>query len=167
MPVVLDLGALGHGEAHPDEHVLELLDRLGDEVEVPGVAAGPHLGEVEPLGREARPAGGRGELRPALGQRRLARSAAPRCSARPTCLRSSGSSRAELPLDAGDPALLPEELGLDDPQLVEVGRGRGTPPGVLGEPGDLVDHGLRTVTDRPTGGKFIGRRRWGRHRAAG
>ena len=34
VPVGLDLGPLGHGEAEPDEDVLEVLDGLGDEVQV-------------------------------------------------------------------------------------------------------------------------------------
>ena len=38
VPVGLDLGALGHGEAHADEDVLEPLHGLGDEVEVAGAA---------------------------------------------------------------------------------------------------------------------------------
>ena len=36
VPVGLHLGALGDGEAHADEHVLERLDGLGDEVQVAG-----------------------------------------------------------------------------------------------------------------------------------
>ena len=36
VPVVLDLGALGHLEAEPDEDVLQLLHGLGDQVEVAG-----------------------------------------------------------------------------------------------------------------------------------
>ena len=70
VPVVLDLGALGHGEAQADEDVLELLDGLGDQVEVAGVAVGADLGEVEPLGLRPAPRWADGlELGPAGGDR--------------------------------------------------------------------------------------------------
>ncbi len=58
MPVVFHLGALGHGEAEADEDVLELLDGLGDQVQVAGVAPAAHLGEVQALGLGLRPPGG-------------------------------------------------------------------------------------------------------------
>ena len=67
--VGLDLGPLGHGEAEADEDVLELHDRLGDQVEVPAAGSGEDLGEVEPLGFE--PLGARGLLEvvaPLVGQ---------------------------------------------------------------------------------------------------
>ena len=58
VPVGLDLGTLGDGEAQADEDVLEAVVRLGDEVEVAALAVGvEHLGEVEPLGREPLVAG--------------------------------------------------------------------------------------------------------------
>ena len=53
VPVGLDLGTLGHGEAHADEDVLEPVPGLGDEVEVPRSRRVDDLGEVEPLGVEA------------------------------------------------------------------------------------------------------------------
>ena len=52
VPVGLDLGALGDGEAHADEHVLEALPRLGDEVGVAERGVAERLGEVEALGLE-------------------------------------------------------------------------------------------------------------------
>ena len=54
MPVGLDLGAFGDLEAESDEHVLQPLPCLGDEV---GVAAGrlaDELGEVESFGLDTR-----------------------------------------------------------------------------------------------------------------
>ena len=41
----------------PDEHVLQVLDGLGDEVQVAGAGTGDHLGEVDPLGLEPGAAG--------------------------------------------------------------------------------------------------------------
>ena len=140
---------------------------LGDEVEVAGVAVGPHLGEVEPLGRQARPAGGRRELVPALGAAPTARSRCASLSARPTCLRSSSSSSPSCRLMPGTAALLAEQRRVSTARSSSRSDAVAAPRrGVLGEPGDLVDHGLRTVTDRPSCGKFIGRRRWGRRRGA-
>jgi hypothetical protein len=53
VPVGLDLGALGDLEAEADEHVLEPLPRLGDDVGVPRPGRPRQLGEVEPLGLDA------------------------------------------------------------------------------------------------------------------
>ncbi len=62
VPVGLDLRALGDLEAEPDEHVLEPLPRLGDEVGVPATWSGHDLGEVESLGLECGTPLGCGEL---------------------------------------------------------------------------------------------------------
>ena len=47
VPVRLGLGALGHGESHADEDVLQLGLGLGHEVEVPGSGPGQHLGQED------------------------------------------------------------------------------------------------------------------------
>jgi hypothetical protein len=49
VPVGFDLGALGHVEAHADEHVLETVAGLGDQVEVAAAGGGRSLGEVDAL----------------------------------------------------------------------------------------------------------------------
>ena len=49
VPVGLDLGPFGDLEAEADEHVLEPLPRLGDEVGVAALRLAGELGEVEPL----------------------------------------------------------------------------------------------------------------------
>src|SRR5438270_9755674 len=52
VPVGLDLWALGHGVAHADEQVFELVASLGDQVQVSSLATTDHLCEVETLGLE-------------------------------------------------------------------------------------------------------------------
>ena len=54
VPVGLDLGTFGDGEAHADEHVLEPILGLRDEVQVPAPGGASHLGEVEAVGVELR-----------------------------------------------------------------------------------------------------------------
>ena len=96
VPVGLDLRPLGDREAEPDEHVLEPLPRLGDDVRVAAPRRGGELGEVEPLGRDRRGPGRRAQLGPAgvdrLGHRRAERSSAP--GRRPACRRATRASRA-------------------------------------------------------------------------
>ena len=76
VPVRLGLGALGHGEAHADEDVLELGPGLGDEVQVPAGRRRAHLvrddlGQVEPVGPERLGPLGLGQLGAARRQQRL------------------------------------------------------------------------------------------------
>ena len=90
VPVALHLGALGDLEAEADEHVLEPLPRLGDDVGVAPSGAHEHLGEVECARRRA---GRRARRRPAHAQALVDRGGhrrrRPRWSAWPAALRSS------------------------------------------------------------------------------
>ncbi len=97
VPVGLDLRPLRDREAHADEHVLELLHGLRDQVEVTGAPPGRHLREVEPLARDLKSAGLGLELGPAGGQGRLQRMAGP-------VDRGTGGL-ALLGLEAAEPAL--------------------------------------------------------------
>ena len=54
VPVGLDLGAFGDLETEPDEHVLEPLPGLGDEVRVSPLRRADELGEVEAFGLDPR-----------------------------------------------------------------------------------------------------------------
>ena len=138
--VGLDLGAFGDLEAEADEHVLEPLPRLGDEVRVAAPRTGDDLGEVEPLGgragRHARPGRARAPRGDRLGDR-LGRRA---LSAWPAALRLvDGGERAEAGLQPRERALLAEQLGVDGRHLVDGGGGED--PGEAGVTcrGDVVE----------------------------
>ena len=102
VPVGLDLGAFAHGEAHADEHVLEMVVGLGDEVEVP--ASGTRRTSVR-SSRSARDAARCGRAsrsrRAAARVRRTPGRSLRSAPARPT-LRSSGSSPPSRLLSAAE-----------------------------------------------------------------
>ena len=63
-------GPSAHREPEADEHVLEMLVRLGDEMQVAPLRTGEHLGEVEPFRGDALRTGPSGDLGAALLDRR-------------------------------------------------------------------------------------------------
>ena len=71
VPIRLDLGALGHGEAHADEHIFETVACLGDEMEVTALQVRGRLGEIKPLGLELFASGRTLELTTASRQLRF------------------------------------------------------------------------------------------------
>ena len=68
VPLVLDLGALGHSEAHTHENVLEAFPGLGDHVPVAEAATGVQFSQVEALGLQSGCTHPGLQRRPALGQ---------------------------------------------------------------------------------------------------
>src|SRR5947209_1553642 len=120
VPVVLGFGPFGDLVAHPDEHVLELVTRLGGEMEVTPAGTGNDLGEVESLGFQPTPALGLGEGDTALLDGRLQ----PGSSVvdAPACLLALvGGEGAKTLIEGGDRRSLPQELVFDSAQLVERG----------------------------------------------
>ena len=73
VPVGLDLRALGHDEAHPDEDVLELVARARHQVEVtpPRHLGVEDLGEIEPVRRQLHATGRLFQHDPPRGDDRL------------------------------------------------------------------------------------------------
>ena len=119
----LDLGALGHGEAHADEDVLEPVAGLGDEVQrCPRRISVAQLGEVEPLGFELVGAGGGREAGPGVGDLRLDASA-DLVEGLARRLALVGIEPTELLLRLRQRRLLAEELGVERGE-----RRRGRPP---------------------------------------
>ncbi len=57
VPVAFDLGTFADGEAEADEHVLEVVVRLGDEVQVATLGSREHFGQIESLARDPLVAG--------------------------------------------------------------------------------------------------------------
>ena len=68
VPLVLDLGALSHSEAHTHENVFEALPGLGDYVPVTEAATGIQFGQVEALGLQGDGTCACLQRRPAFGQ---------------------------------------------------------------------------------------------------
>jgi len=122
VPVRLDLGSFGDGEAHPEEGVLERVARLGDKRQRAPQQARSDLGEVQPLGVEARRARGRLQVGgPAVERRRQTR---PGLVDQRTRLLALG--RVEGPdggVEGGQLAALAQDLGLGEAQLVHRGGG--------------------------------------------
>jgi hypothetical protein len=153
VPVGLDLGALGHGEAHADEHVLQLGDGLGDEVEVADLPAGQYLGEVEPLGLQLLAAGVGLELGPAAVEQGLhgLEGGVDRLADRGPV---GGVEGAQLLAEGRQFGLGPDQLGAEAAQRLERGGRADAVTGAvldLGQPADdVVAHGR--VSGRPGGG---------------
>ena len=68
VPVGLDLGPLGHGEAHADEHVFEAVAGLGDEVQVPEPSSWRVFGEIDAFRFELYNAFGAADFLSGVGQ---------------------------------------------------------------------------------------------------
>ena len=141
VPVGLDLGALGHGEAEPDEDVLEALPGLGHEVEVAptGRWASSDLGEVESFGLQPT-----WRCSAAKARRRSAR-ARSRCDAGLHRRRAHhralvGGSDAEPAVELSEGRLLAGQVEALGPPVVEGGDR--APPGraPLEGGGNFVDH---------------------------
>src|SRR5581483_5120552 len=140
VPVVFDLGALRDLEAEPDEHVLEPLDGLGDQMFVAVAAtAVAVLGEIEPLGFELLGPRRGGEGGAALGDRGFERG--PRLVERSARLLSGiRIERAEPLADGGQRAPFAEQVGFDRAQLVQRPGGGDAGGAFARETGDVVDH---------------------------
>ena len=134
VPVGLDLGPFGDLEAEADEHVLEPLGGLGDEVGVAAPGSGQRLGQVEALGRQLQ----RGGRSAASSARRASRAACTSTmaslTARPAVASLLGRERAQAGLGPGQRPPLAEHLGLDRPERrrgrsAAATRGQGVGPG--------------------------------------
>ena len=140
VPVGLHLRALGDLEAEPDEHVLQALPGLGDDVCVPAGRAAHHLGEVQPLG---------GQLGGPLGALHFAAAGGGRSLHRRGGLvdRLAGGlllvhrgQRPEAGLERGERALLAQQVGGDGIGVRQVGDGRQARECAVAGGQDLVDH---------------------------
>ena len=156
VPVGLDLGALGDLESEPDEHVLEALPGLRDEVRVPARRPADELGQVESFGRDPLVERDRAERRAAILERRGDRGHRLVDGLAGRLLLVDRIERAEACLELGELALLAGEPGGEFADRVEarsrVDRGES---GVAGG-GDVGDHVVafrnmewRTGTDGP------------------
>ena len=141
VPVGLHLGPFGDLEAEPDEHVLEPLPRLRDEVGVATARLAGELGQVEPLGLDPAARSRAGERLTAAGDRRgdgvdrLVEALSGRSAL------VDGGERAEPRLQLGEVAPLAEQLGVEGDDLLERARGRDLLEGRVACGGDVVDHG--------------------------
>jgi hypothetical protein len=122
VPVRFDLGPFGDREPHADEHVLEAVAGLGDEVEVAAWRHVADLGEVEPLGLEPDPALGRFELGLASGERGID-VVAGLVEAEARCAALVGCEPAQRALPLRERAALSEQLRVQPTQGVERGCG--------------------------------------------
>ena len=124
VPVGLDLGPLGDAEAEPDEHVLEPLPRLRDEVCVPAGRTPGVLGEVEPFGLHACGEGGIAEQPPARVDRRLGGLQRLVHGLTGGLLLLDRGEAGELCLELGEGALLAEQPGCRGRSPIRASRQR-------------------------------------------